>query len=181
MTSPLILHAAPGAGFDEPFEMLLACHQRVERMLALLERLAQHLLQRGADADAQQAATDLMRYFDLAGPAHHEDEERHLFPALQASGDATLQGLVLGLQSDHQAMTARWQAVRNDLLTVQAGALPHALAASRWAAFADLYRRHVALEESLAYPAAQPMLDELQRRDMGREMALRRGAHLPPS
>ena len=78
-------------------------------------------------------------------------------------------------------MTARWQAVRNDLLTVQAGAVPHALAASRWAAFADLYRRHVALEERLAYPAAQPLLDELQRRDMGREMALRRGAHLPPS
>ena len=181
MTSPLILHAAPAAGFDEPFEMLLACHQRVQRMLVLLERLARHLQQRGADADAQQAATDLMRYFDLAGPAHHEDEERHLLPALQASGDAMLQGLVQGLLLDHQTMTARWQAVRADLLAVQAGAMPHALAASRWAAFADLYRRHVALEESLAYPAAQPLLDDPQRRDMGREMALRPGARLPSS
>lgn len=181
MTSTLILHAAPAAGFDEPFEMLLACHQRVERMLVLLERLAQHLAQRGADADAQQAATDVMRYFDLAGPAHHEDEERHLFPALQASGDATLQGLVHGLQQDHQAMTARWQAVRADLLTVQAGSLPQVLAASRWAAFAGLYRRHVALEESLAYPAAQPLLGPDQRVGMGQEMAQRRGAHRPSS
>ena len=179
MTTPLILHAAPAAGFDEPFEMLLACHQRVERMLVLLLRLAQHLPQHGADADARQAATDVMRYFDIAGPAHHEDEERHLFPALQASGDATLQGLVQGLHQDHQAMTARWRALRADLAGVQAGALPHALAAGRWAAFADLYRRHVALEESLAYPAAQPLLGPEQRLAMGREMALRRGAQLP--
>ena len=75
MTSPLILHAAPGAGFDQPFEMLLACHERVERMLGLLERLAQHLAEHGCTPDAAQAARDVMRYFDIAGPAHHEDEE----------------------------------------------------------------------------------------------------------
>ena len=179
MTSALTLHATPSAGFDEPFEMLLACHQRVERMLVLLERLARHLAAQGADADAQQAAADVMRYFDLAGPAHHLDEERHLFPALLATGDATLQGLVQGLQQDHLAMTVVWQAVRADLAAVQAGKLPHALAAGRWAGFADHYRRHVALEESLAYPAAQPLLDDAGRQAMGREMATRRGAHLP--
>lgn len=181
MTTPLILHAAPDAGFDEPLEMLLACHQRVERMLLLLERLALHLLHNGADAQAQQAATDVMRYFDLAGPAHHEDEQRHLFPALQATGDATLQGLVQGLQHDHLAMTTQWQGLRADLLAVQAGELPHALAAGRWAGFASLYRRHVALEESLAYPAAMPLLGAAERAGMGREMAERRGARLPPA
>ena len=61
------------------------------------------------------------------------------------------------------------------LLSVQAGSVPQPLATAPWAVFADLYRRHLALEESLAYPAAQPLLDDLQRRDMGREMALRRG------
>ena len=29
-------HRAPGAGFEAPFEMLDACHERVHRMLALL-------------------------------------------------------------------------------------------------------------------------------------------------
>lgn len=43
MSTPTILHAAPAAGFDEPFEMLTACHGRVDRMLALLQRLATHL------------------------------------------------------------------------------------------------------------------------------------------
>lgn len=180
MAAHLILHAAPAAGFDEPFEMLLACHQRVERMLVLLQRLAEHLQHKAADADAQQAATDVARYFDLAGPAHHQDEERHLFPALQAGGDVALLSLVAGLQQDHRAMEAQWLAVRADLAAVQAGALPPALAASRWAAFAGLYRRHVALEESLAYPAARPLLGPDQRVAMGFEMAQRRGARLPP-
>jgi hypothetical protein len=42
------LHPGPGAGFDAPFEMLDACHQRVERMLVLLGRLSAHLGTRGA-------------------------------------------------------------------------------------------------------------------------------------
>ena len=55
MTSSLSLHAAPAAGFDQPFEMLLACHQRVDRMLRLLQRLAPHLATHGADAEAVRA------------------------------------------------------------------------------------------------------------------------------
>ena len=42
--SPISLHPAPGAGFDAPFDMLSACHERVERMLQLLE-LSQRALQ----------------------------------------------------------------------------------------------------------------------------------------
>ena len=35
-------HSAPAAGFEEPFEMLATCHERVERMLALQVKLQQH-------------------------------------------------------------------------------------------------------------------------------------------
>jgi hypothetical protein len=49
MTSPLTLHASPAAGFDEPFEMLAGCHDRVQRMVDLLERLAGHLPRHGCD------------------------------------------------------------------------------------------------------------------------------------
>jgi len=37
------LLATPAVGFEQPFEMLAACHERVNRMLALLERLREHL------------------------------------------------------------------------------------------------------------------------------------------
>jgi len=184
MTSPITLHPDPGAGFDEPFEMLLACHQRVERMLGLLERLAAHLREAGADGQAQQAARDVMRYFDIAGPAHHEDEERHVFPVLQAAGEAAL---VQRLQQEHVGMAAAWARLRQDLQAVAGGsatavdavATVAAARDARWRDFAALYRAHIEAEEAQAYPSAQPRLDATARRAMGREMAERRGVPGP--
>ena len=66
---------APAVGFDTPFEMLEACHERVQRTLALQERLCEHLQAKGCDASAQNAAHDVLRYFDIAAPLHHEDAE----------------------------------------------------------------------------------------------------------
>jgi hemerythrin-like domain-containing protein len=180
-THPLNLHRSPAAGFEEPFGMLLACHERVQRMLALLLRLGEHLATHGADEEARQAARDVMRYFDQAGPAHHEDEERHLFPLLLAQGDAGIDGVVHRLQRDHEAMGVQWQAVRADLAEIEAGDGPMAPAAAllpRWQAYADLYAGHIEAEEGQAYPAARPLLPAPALRMMGQEMARRRG--VPP-
>ena len=81
-------HRAPGAGYEAPFEMLDACHERVERMLRLLNKLRAHLQASGWDAQAAEAARDVLRYFNEAAPRHHEDEERHVFPAVLAAPDA---------------------------------------------------------------------------------------------
>jgi hemerythrin-like domain-containing protein len=185
MTTPLPLHPSPGASFDEPFEMLAACHERVERMLRLMERLAGHLRDQGCDRNARQAAQDVMRYFDLAGPAHHEDEERHVFPPLLARGSPDMQAVVRRLQRDHHAMAHEWAAVRADLCRVAHGSWTRARAgeeAQRWQAFAALYRSHVEVEESQVYPAAQALLDGEAQQAMGREMAQRRsvGAAVAP-
>ena len=150
MSTPLILHAAPAAGFDEPFEMLDACHERVGRMLSLLQRLRTHLQGGMADEPARQAARDVMRYFDLAAPHHHQDEERHVFPALVASGDATLAQLAARLLADHAQMTAAWAGVRP---SIERPAL-----AAIWPTLRG---------ESMCNPAAQAT--------MGQEMARRRG------
>ncbi len=181
-STTLSFHSSPAAGFDEPFEMLLACHERVQRMLGLLLRLAEHLPAHGADEQARQAARDVMRYFDQAGPAHHEDEERHLFPPLLAQGDAAAAEVVRRLQQDHVAMGQQWQAVRADLAEIEAGRWPPAQPAAlkpRWQAYAELYAGHIAAEEGQAYPAARPLLPAPALRDMGQEMARRRGV-LPP-
>jgi hemerythrin-like domain-containing protein len=177
MSSPL-LHAGPAVGWDTPFEMLLACHERVERMLRLLQRLHQHLNAQGNSEAARQAARDVMRYFDLAGPAHHADEERHLFPLLRAQGPAAVQAVVRQLAAEHQAMTLQWAALRADLQQVAEGVLPLPPAAelgARWTAFAALYRAHIVLEEAQAYPAARALLGEPALAAMGGEMAHRRG------
>lgn len=164
----------PGAGFDQPFEMLTACHERVQRTLSLLQRLQAHLAGAGADAQAQQAARDVMRYFDIAAPAHHEDEERHVFPALLAADPARHGALVARLQEDHARMAALWPAVRAGLDTVAEGRWTGAECAL-WADFAALYAGHIPAEEEAAYPAARALLDAPAQDTMGAEMARRRG------
>jgi hemerythrin-like domain-containing protein len=172
MTSPLVLHAAPAAGFDEPFEMLDACHRRVERMLSLLARLVAHVAEHGADEAAQRAAADVLRYFDVAAPQHHEDEERHVFPALRTHGQAAL---AEQLHADHEAMAAGWAALRVPLTAIAGGhtAAPEALA--RWSDFAVRYARHLQAEEGIAFPAAKAALAASEQAAMGAEMAARRG------
>jgi hypothetical protein len=109
------MHASPDAGFDQPFAMLSACHERLYRMLQLLERLAAHLPDNGCDPHAVGAARDLTRYFDVAAPAHHEDEERHVLPALRAAGD---DAFAAQLEQEHHEMRRRWAELRANLALV---------------------------------------------------------------
>lgn len=180
MTSPHpLLHSGPSAGFDQPFEMLQACHARMERSLDLMERLGRHLQAHGCDAQARSAAADVLRYFDVAAPLHHQDEELHMLPQLRAQGQA---GLAARLRADHQVMEHDWGRLRPSLLAVRDGmpdtaALPAAVA--RWTQFAALYRRHLAAEEAHAFPVARRCLSAQQLQAMGEEMAARRGATPP--
>lgn len=166
-----LLHNPPAVGFDQPFEMLEACHERVGRSLALLLRLADHLAQQGADAQARDAARDVLRYFDMAAPLHHEDEERHVLPRLRAAGRDDLADRIA---ADHRDMHAAYQALRPGLVALRDdGALPDA---GGWAGFAALYRRHIELEEGSAYPLALDGADAAALAAMGAEMAGRRQA-----
>lgn len=167
----------PGVGFEQPFEMLEACHERVQRSLALLQRLVDHLGRHGHGADTRAAAADVLRYFDLAGPQHHLDEERHVFPALQQHPDARVRQAVAELQADHRHLHADWQRLRAVLLAWRdADAPPAPTEADRALvqAFVAVYARHIPLEESLVYPAARPLFDAQALREIGAEMALRR-------
>ena len=180
MNQPIRLQsllAAPAAGFEQPFEMLEACHERVQRMLALLARLREHLRGHGADTQAQQAARDVMRYFDQAAPQHHRDEELHVFPPLLARGEPDTVRVVTRLQQDHLRMESHWQAARELLARIAQGTVErlsdHEEATLE--AFAGLYDDHLRAEEEIAYPAAQSLIDEDARAAMGEEMMRRRG------
>lgn len=174
-------HRVPEVGFEAPFEMLQACHERVARTLRLLERLRRHLDERGPDEQAAEAARDIVRYFDLAAPHHHEDEERHVFPRLLAGPDEAVKAVVHRLRQDHVDMAADWAAVRPVLQAVAEGApagwdgLTEADRAAL-ARFAGVYEDHIRAEEDLVYPAARAVTDAAGLRRMGGEMAARRTA-----
>ncbi|AMO24772.1 hemerythrin domain-containing protein [Ramlibacter solisilvae] len=165
------------AGFEQPFEMLHACHERVERMLALLQRLREHVRAQGGDEQARQAARDVMRYFDTAAPKHHEDEELHVFPVLIALDDEAVAQVVAQLQQDHLQMERHWRAARGLLLELAEG---HRAAFDRadeavLDAFAGLYAGHIEAEESIAYPRAAALIEGERLQSMSRDMMARRG------
>ena len=176
-------HALPGfgdpaVGFDTPFDMLEACHERVLRSLALLQKLQDYLHDHPCDDSARQAARDVLRYFDMAAPLHHEDEELHVFPPLLERGGADTVAAVRQLQQDHEAMSANWQAARALLQALAEGSQDSFSAPDEalLARFAGVYAEHIRLEEDLVYPAARALLAPEAVQAMGAEMRRRRGA-----
>jgi hemerythrin-like domain-containing protein len=176
-TSPFPGFDSPAAGFDQPFELLMACHDRVRRSLALLGRIITHVKIHGHDAQSRSAAADVLRYFDIAAPLHHEDEELHVFAALADCGDPAVVQAVRDLQDDHLAMATRWTEARAILLTWRDHPAPSPLDAATHAVldtFRHGYDAHIATEENLVYPAARARLDADRLARIGAEMQARR-------
>ena len=100
-----------------------------------------------------------------------------MFPTLVAQGKPATLALVSRLQQDHLQMESRWVQARSVLAAIANGQLT-VLDADHQAAldaFASLYAGHIETEESIAYPAAQALLDSAALATMGREMMHRRG------
>lgn len=173
-------HRAPRAGLESPFEMLTACHERVERMLALLTRLRVHLATQGWDASAASAATDVLGYFDRAAPQHHLDEEMHVFPAVLALDHGRMDRLIDRLKQEHLEMEKLWAGVRQTLELVAHG---EAKSWTPWTPadhagvdlFLAVYQDHIADEESHIYPAAEQAISGEKLLAMSRDMRRRRG------
>jgi hemerythrin-like domain-containing protein len=176
-----LLHTGPAVGFEQPMHMLQACHERVQRSLDLLQRLGEHLDAHGVDPSAVAAAQDVMRYFDIAGPLHHEDEERHVLPRLRAAGH---NALAERLHADHRALALAWSRWRPVLAQVCEGNWNRTVSAhvrSGWRDFEARYAAHIALEEGQAFALAANGMADATRDDMGREMAARRGVVRMPA
>ena len=137
---------SPAVGFEQPFEMLEACHDRVRRSLALLTRLIEHVDAQGHDAQSRSAAADVQRYFDLAAPLHHQDEELHVFPVLRSVGDAELAADIELLERDHERMEGLWSRLRLTLVRWRAPGETDPIADSE----RDTVREFVAISNAVA-------------------------------
>jgi len=176
---------SPAGGFDEPLELWLACHERVQRFCNLLGRLWEHVEKHGSDAEAAESATSIRRYFNEAAPRHHEDEEIDLFPRLLAQLDeqatttdedeaAQVRAAISALTAEHRANEVLWSALDAALAQIARGEAA-ALDASKVEAFGRTYRRHIEVEESVVMPAMQRHFSATDWNDVGAAMAKRRG------
>lgn len=177
-TNALPGFGAPAAGFEAPLEMLAACHGRIEHQCATLRRLATYVQAHGSDAQAREAATNVMRYFDTAAVQHHQDEERDLFPALleaMAGSDAVcIHDMSARVGAEHRDLEARWSGLRAMLERIAAGAAA-TLGESEVEAFCNAYAAHIEFEEAELLPMAARLLGDDQIAQIGQAMRERRG------
>lgn len=139
------------------FEALDRTHARVLEVLGQLDRLLQHLDDNGPDAVAQASAKEIHAFFAGSAREHHADEERLVFPALLASGDAELVQNIRRLQQDHGWLEEDWLELAPQIEAIAQGYSWYDLATLRHAlpVFSALYQEHIALEESMVYPEAK--------------------------
>jgi hemerythrin-like domain-containing protein len=181
--SGIIDFRTPAAGFDEPLALWQACHQRVLRMVGLLERVRERLQQHAPDEAVRVSAASIRRYFNEAAPRHHDDEEVDLFPLLlrrlgeQAPGEAHEQIVTAldSLRTDHVSLGNLWAALEPVLARIERGERAE-LEETTVALFATGYRRHCDIEDSLIHPALAHALTAEDFAAVGRSMAHRRGA-----
>ena len=163
--------------FDDPLAMLHACHDRIEAHCVTLEKLVAYLPRHGCDSAARQAAANILRYFDTAGPNHHADEERDLFPLLRANSHGPeaieLAALLENLMTEHRLMEQAWQDVRVGLVAVTTGS-GTTLDKPAVSGFTALYRSHIETENSRLLPLANALLTPAQLAGLGETMTARR-------
>jgi hemerythrin-like domain-containing protein len=179
---PITIGAQPDHTFEEPIGLLTDCHRRIERFLALLLGITERA--RGGNlTDEQRGQLETaLRYFQKAAPLHTADEEESLFPRLRETGDpraAEALQTIERLEEDHIAANALHDEVDGlgrkwldaGVLSVdEADRLIRILSALK-----ATYARHIAVEDNEVFPLAEQLLAAGTVRELGREMALRRG------
>ena len=153
------------------FEALDHTHAEVVQTLRELERLLNVVDAGDASRQAREAARSVCEFFDGTARRHHEEEERVVFPPLLTGSDVGLAQHVRRLQQDHGWLEEDWREMRPLLGAIADGLGGVDVSALRQMAgvFSALYVDHIALEESLVYPAARQCL-------MANEIAARRRA-----
>jgi iron-sulfur cluster repair protein YtfE (RIC family) len=145
------------------FEALDRTHGQVVDQLRQLDKLVERIDDEGVDDGARALAASILAFFDTTARAHHEEEERVVFPPLLAGDDAALVQQVQRLQQDHAWLEEDWQALRLHVAAIAEGQAWYEPEVLRQGCevFGALYLEHIALEESLVYPASK----EQQLRD----------------
>ena len=159
------------ATWNEPVEMLYACHGKVKRFCNQLRILPDYVLKNGINQAVKNDVQQILTYFNLSAPLHHDDEEKDFFPAL-LNKLPEVQTDIDKLESEHLTLHRNWALLSvqlQQLLNGERQNVERALIAD----FIAAYERHIALEEPLfELGKAHLSADELQA--MGKVMAERR-------
>ena len=132
-------------------------HREIMEMLTRLHMLIEKLEVRGIDDSVRKLARVICVFFDETARPHHSAEEELVFPDLLASGDPELVQHVNRLQQDHGWLEEDWLELAPQLRAVANGQSWYDIYVLRSGVrvFSELYRDHIALEETVVYPASR--------------------------
>ena len=165
----MLEQAAPD--FSDPIGLLETCHRRIQDKAGVLRKMCAYQERHGVDRELISAAQGLMRYFDIAAPQHHADEEQDLFPALASL--AELQPLLRRLASEHAQHDALWHTLRRDLEQIRGGT-PCRQLREHSEPFIRTHLTHIAIENERILPCARELLHAQVLMQIGDSMARRR-------
>lgn len=161
------------ASWQDPIEMLYACHSKVKKFCRQLAILPDYLSKNGVNQAVKNDVRQILTYFNQSAPLHHDDEERDFFPAL-VRHQPQAQQRINELAEQHHQLHQNWA-----LLSVQ---LEQLLCGEREQVdqvlidnFIAGYDTHIAIEEPL-FELGKQYLSEQELKAMGAVMAKRRGA-----
>src|SRR5574338_196888 len=172
----------PGSDFSDPIGMLADCHRRIEKFLDILLTVADEMQGRALNEPQHAAIETALRYFREAAPKHTADEEESLFPRMRASQHDEAKDLLSNLDhlhTDHVAADQNHRAVdelfRQWLADRFLSAPDFNHLSSLLHSLRDTYTRHIKEEETRVFLNATKILTPAELRDVGLEMAKRRG------
>lgn len=159
MSLRALSHAQTGVDLAAPLDTLYHSHETIVGQLSALAALPGLLEQA---EQARRVAADALALFGKDVLQHHQDEEKALFPAVQASAapgeeSDTVQTLASQLTAEHRTLEQLWKSLEPAVRSAAAGRTA-TLDAALLARLVHTYTAHARFEEQRFLPLAQAIL-----------------------
>lgn len=156
-------------------DLLVECHQRIRSFAALARKVSEQS-DYGSD-DVVEACLGVVRYFTQALPLHVEDEEQSILPRLVGKQSTVDEALTLmhSQHVSHERPLERLVALCGDMAkrSANVGELGADLPLLAQTLEHELLE-HLALEESVIFPAIKRYLSGDEQAEIVRELRARR-------
>jgi len=178
---PVNLGTTGQPDFDQPIELMMDCHRRIEHFLGVLQNVAARYTDQPLDNQGREALETALNYFRSAAPRHTADEERSLFPRMREVDNPQVKQAMAEidrLESDHrkaEAAHARLDELGRQWL-VEGTVSGESLAEFQGLLdeLAQAYSEHIPIEDENVFVLATRVLTGEQLRAVGNEMKQRR-------
>lgn len=165
--------------YDQPIELLLSCHEKIMHFSSALLKLSIALKQDGWNDEITTSSDQIRRYFNIAAPEHHLDEEVHLFPAIialdpefeQAQSTEILKVLHRLIQ-EHVESDLLWETLDTML---EEKSDDFILLEELAQEFKNSMHEHALIENEEIFPYAQTHINTNELKKIGLAIAERRG------